>query len=64
MQLELAQVISDAIMSGDNALLEAGTGTGKTFAYLLPGHKVIETIRTQQRYAGAYRFSTQQNYKR
>lgn len=36
MQLELAQVISDAIATGDNALLEAGTGTGKTFAYLLP----------------------------
>ena len=50
-QLELAQVISDAIMSGDNALLEAGTGTGKTFAYLLPlvasGKKAIVSTGTK-----------------
>jgi ATP-dependent DNA helicase DinG len=50
-QLELAQVISDAIISGDNALLEAGTGTGKTFAYLLPliasGKKAIVSTGTK-----------------
>lgn len=50
-QLELAQVISNAIMAGDNALLEAGTGTGKTFAYLLPlfssGKKAIISTGTK-----------------
>ncbi len=50
-QLELAQTVGIAIASGSNALLEAGTGTGKTFAYLLPlllsGRKCIVSTGTK-----------------
>ncbi|MFP6805790.1 MAG: ATP-dependent DNA helicase [Pseudomonadales bacterium] len=50
-QLELAQTISDAIEKGNNALLEAGTGTGKTLAYLVPlfmsGRKAIVSTGTK-----------------
>ncbi len=35
-QLEMAQGIAAAIASGQHALIEAGTGSGKSFAYLLP----------------------------
>jgi ATP-dependent DNA helicase DinG len=35
-QIEMAAMIADAIATNQNALIEAGTGTGKTFAYLLP----------------------------
>ena len=47
-QLELARVIDGLLDSHDNALLEAGTGTGKTLAYLIPilengGRTIIST---------------------
>ncbi len=32
----MAQAVADAIETGDRLVVEAGTGTGKTFAYLLP----------------------------
>jgi ATP-dependent DNA helicase DinG len=35
-QLEMAQSISDAFNQGENLIIEAGTGTGKSLAYLLP----------------------------
>jgi ATP-dependent DNA helicase DinG len=35
-QLQLAQAIAEAIDSSDRLVAEAGTGTGKTFAYLVP----------------------------
>ena len=35
-QIEMAAMIADAIKRKKNVLIEAGTGTGKTFAYLLP----------------------------
>lgn len=35
-QMEMAQVIADAIDHRQNLIAEAGTGTGKTFAYLIP----------------------------
>lgn len=35
-QQDMATLIGEAITSEQNALIEAGTGTGKTFAYLLP----------------------------
>ncbi|MCI0668187.1 MAG: ATP-dependent DNA helicase [Methylococcaceae bacterium] len=35
-QLEMARTIAAAIASGDHFIAEAGTGTGKTFAYLVP----------------------------
>src|SRR5262245_49286444 len=44
-QLEMAEAILAAIESGGSLVAEAGTGTGKTFAYLAPallaGGKVI-----------------------
>lgn len=35
-QLEMAQSIDEAIQDHQSIILEAGTGTGKTFAYLIP----------------------------
>ena len=35
-QLEMAKVVARALDKGVSAILEAGTGTGKTFAYLVP----------------------------
>ncbi len=50
-QLEMAQSILRAIEAGSSLALEAGTGTGKTFAYLAPallgGGKVIVSTGTK-----------------
>ena len=50
-QLELAQAIYDAIESTGTLIAEAGTGTGKTFAYLVPalltGGKVLVSTGTK-----------------
>ena len=35
-QLRMAQRIADALAARESLVLEAGTGTGKTFAYLVP----------------------------
>jgi Rad3-related DNA helicase/REP element-mobilizing transposase RayT len=35
-QLEMASAVSDAFMTGHHLAVEAGTGVGKSFAYLLP----------------------------
>ncbi len=35
-QLHLTEAIADALQQRDLLLAEAGTGTGKTFAYLVP----------------------------
>ncbi|MGL5564241.1 MAG: ATP-dependent DNA helicase, partial [Plesiomonas sp.] len=35
-QLEMAEAVARAIKSGARLLVEAGTGTGKTYAYLVP----------------------------
>jgi ATP-dependent DNA helicase DinG len=35
-QTEMSQRVMDALATGDHLLIEAGTGTGKTLAYLLP----------------------------
>ncbi len=35
-QIEMAEAIADAIEQQKNLIAEAGTGTGKTFAYLVP----------------------------
>ena len=44
-QLQMARAVSDALQQGQILLCEAGTGTGKTLAYLVPailsGKKVI-----------------------
>ncbi|MGR9072946.1 MAG: ATP-dependent DNA helicase [Gammaproteobacteria bacterium] len=50
-QMEMAEQIAGAIESGQNFIAEAGTGTGKTFAYLIPailsGKKVIVSTGTK-----------------
>src|SRR5258706_11251239 len=50
-QLEMAQVIREAIDTSGVLVAEAGTGTGKTFAYLVPallaGGKVIVSTGTK-----------------
>ncbi|CUT18068.1 MULTISPECIES: ATP-dependent DNA helicase [Candidatus Ichthyocystis] len=50
-QLEMAKAISSAIVSNSMFVAEAGTGTGKTFAYLAPallsGRKVIISTGTK-----------------
>ena len=50
-QLEMAQAINDAIRDNSVLVTEAGTGTGKTFAYLVPallsGGKVIISTGTK-----------------
>ncbi|NCY15754.1 MAG: DEAD/DEAH box helicase, partial [Actinobacteria bacterium] len=35
-QIEMAQAVARAISDGRHLVVEAGTGTGKTFAYLVP----------------------------
>ena len=50
-QLEMAQRIAEAISGNSVLVAEAGTGTGKTFAYLVPalrsGGKVIISTGTK-----------------
>jgi ATP-dependent DNA helicase DinG len=50
-QVELAQAIAEAINSNGQLIAEAGTGTGKTFAYLVPsllaGGKVVISTGTK-----------------
>ncbi len=50
-QLEMAQAILAALEAGGSLAVEAGTGTGKTFAYLVPallaGGKVIVSTGTK-----------------
>jgi ATP-dependent DNA helicase DinG len=50
-QLEMAEAIAKAIDNNENLIAEAGTGTGKTFAYLVPaiqsGKKVIISTGTK-----------------
>ena len=50
-QLEMAQAITQAITQKQHLIAEAGTGTGKTFAYLVPailsGKKIIISTGTK-----------------
>lgn len=50
-QKQMAQAVASAIAKGDALVVEAGTGTGKTFAYLVPallaGKKVILSTGTK-----------------
>ena len=50
-QQQMAEAINEAIDDGHDLIVEAGTGTGKTFAYLLPallsGKKVIISTGTK-----------------
>ena len=50
-QLEMAQAVERAVDEKSHLIVEAGTGTGKTLAYLLPalrsGHRVIISTGTK-----------------
>ncbi len=50
-QEDMAKLIGESVQAAENALIEAGTGTGKTFAYLLPvlasGKKTIISTGTK-----------------
>ncbi|MCO5398654.1 ATP-dependent DNA helicase [Ralstonia soli] len=50
-QLTMAQAVANAIEASDSIIVEAGTGTGKTYAYLVPamlwGGKVILSTGTK-----------------
>jgi len=50
-QLQMAQAIARAIKNGQHLIAEAGTGTGKTLAYLIPailsGNRVIVSTGTK-----------------
>jgi ATP-dependent DNA helicase DinG len=50
-QLEMAELVHDAFGSRHHAVVEAGTGTGKTLAYLLPaicsGRRVVVSTATK-----------------
>ncbi len=50
-QIRMAQAVRDAIRDGQHLIVEAGTGTGKTFAYLLPvlmaGRKAVISTGTR-----------------
>jgi ATP-dependent DNA helicase DinG len=50
-QLEMAEVVHEAFQSRHHAIVEAGTGTGKTLAYLLPaicsGRRVVISTATK-----------------
>ena len=50
-QLQMAQAVADVISDGGALVVEAGTGTGKTYAYLVPallsGKKVVLSTGTK-----------------
>ncbi len=50
-QQEMAEAVAEAMEAGERLVAEAGTGTGKTFAYLVPallsGRKVIVSTGTR-----------------
>ena len=50
-QLEMAEIVHDAFQERHHAIVEAGTGTGKTLAYLLPaicsGRRVVISTATK-----------------
>jgi ATP-dependent DNA helicase DinG len=50
-QAELARAVSDALEAGEHLLAEAGTGTGKSLAYLVPalssGRRVVVATATK-----------------
>ena len=43
-QIEMAKAVADAIETGEHLVVEAGTGVGKSLAYLIPA--VLHAIRT------------------
>ncbi len=46
-QVEMAHAVADAVESGEHLLVQAGTGTGKSLAYLVPAVRhAVDTGRT------------------
>jgi len=50
-QLEMAEAIESSVQNGQHLIVEAGTGTGKTLAYLVPlirsGQRVVISTGTK-----------------
>ena len=46
-QCEMARAVADAMAAGDHILAEAGTGVGKSFAYLVP--VILRAVEAKQR---------------
>jgi len=50
-QVEMAEAVARALQEGGGLIVEAGPGTGKTFAYLIPaiysGHRVVVSTGTK-----------------
>ncbi len=50
-QLEMAQILEKAFATQKHAIVEAGTGTGKTLAYLIPairsGRRIVISTATK-----------------
>ena len=50
-QIDMAEAVARSIVKGEHLVVEAGTGTGKTFAYLVPailsGRKVVVATATK-----------------
>lgn len=50
-QIQMAEAVENALLRGENLFVEAGTGTGKTLAYLLPavrsGRRVLVSTATK-----------------
>ena len=50
-QLEMAELVASALRNGQHALIEAGTGTGKTLSYLIPilmsGRRIVVSAATK-----------------
>src|SRR5262250_1931265 len=50
-QLEMAKIVDDAFAKHQHVVIEAGTGTGKTLAYLIPairsGRRVVVSTATK-----------------
>src|SRR5436190_1624283 len=52
-QLEMAAAVERAIQAGEHLLVEAGTGTGKSFAYLVPAILAATASQVESEQAGA-----------
>jgi ATP-dependent DNA helicase DinG len=59
-QIEMGRLITDAIKSGRHALIEAGTGSGKSFGYLIP---LLESGKTAVISTGTIALQEQLLYK-
>ncbi|MDG1462189.1 MAG: ATP-dependent DNA helicase, partial [Gammaproteobacteria bacterium] len=50
-QLDMAHAVTNALQTGDDLVVEAGTGTGKTMAYLIPallsGQRIVISTGTK-----------------